>query len=296
MLLEAGVDWVGYPLRLPVNKEDISEAMAAEIIGDTSTERSVLITYLATATEILELARYLQVKKVQLHGEIKVKELEKLRNSQPDLKIIKSLVVGLLSASEISETIHYTYPYVDYYITDTYNPQTGASGATGLTHDWRISREIVEVSPRPVILAGGLTAENVAEAVAAVRPFGVDVHTGVENEKGEKSPALVKKFVKNARHAFSSLTATESVYELNTDTLDLHNFHPKDAKNLVCDFIDFAVKKGYPEIRIIHGKGKGVLRDIVHSELKKNKNVQNYRLANDRFSSWGATIVKLFGK
>jgi phosphoribosylanthranilate isomerase len=60
----------------------------------------------------------------------------------------------------------------------------------------------VELSPRPVILAGGLTPANVRRAIAAVRPAGVDVHTGVEDASGRKERAKVLEFMAEARAAF----------------------------------------------------------------------------------------------
>ena len=101
-----------------------------------------------------------------------------------------------------------TAPYVAAYITDTFNPATGREGATGLTHDWSISRRLVELSPRPVILAGGLTPENVTDAIRAVRPAGADTHTGVEGPDGRKSAAKVRAFVEAARRAYSKKPPT----------------------------------------------------------------------------------------
>ena len=75
-------------------------------------------------------------------------------------------------------------PLVDCFITDTFDPSTGARGATGKTHDWAVSRRLVEASPKPVILAGGLHPGNLGEAVRGVRPAGVDVHTGIEEPDG----------------------------------------------------------------------------------------------------------------
>ena len=98
-------------------------------------------------------------------------------------------------------------PYVDAFITDTFDPVTGASGATGKTHDWTISRRLVELSTKPVILAGGLTPANVGEATRVVKPAGVDVHTGVEDENSRKNPYLVARFVHEARKAFTALHA-----------------------------------------------------------------------------------------
>ena len=72
-------------------------------------------------------------------------------------------------------------------------------GGTGRTHDWSISARVVAaVAPLPVYLAGGLRPENVAEAVARVRPAGVDVNSGVEDANGRKDAAKMRAFVDRA--------------------------------------------------------------------------------------------------
>lgn len=77
----------------------------------------------------------------------------------------------------------------------------GAYGGTGHTVDWGVAAEIVARSERPVILAGGLTPENVAEAVRRVRPFAVDVASGIEKEPGVKDPYKMAAFIDAARSA-----------------------------------------------------------------------------------------------
>jgi phosphoribosylanthranilate isomerase len=94
---------------------------------------------------------------------------------------------------------------VDAFITDTFDPETGASGATGKTHDWEVSRKLVKMSARPVILAGGLNPANVRQAIYAVNPAGVDAHGGVEHPDGKKDRELVDTFVREATDAFASL-------------------------------------------------------------------------------------------
>ncbi|MEQ8579992.1 MAG: Smr/MutS family protein [Balneola sp.] len=74
--------------------------------------------------------------------------------------------------------------------------------------------------------------------------------------------------------------------------LDLHLFSPKELGDLIPDYIEACLEKEIYSIRIIHGKGKGVLRRTVHSLLDKNGFVVSYRMADDR-SSWGATLVEL---
>ena len=99
-------------------------------------------------------------------------------------------------------------PLVNAFITDTFDPKTAASGATGKTHDWSVSRRLVELSDRPVILAGGLTPENVKRAIQEVPPAGVDSHTGVEDSTGRKSREKVQKFLSEASEAFELVKAT----------------------------------------------------------------------------------------
>ena len=76
--------------------------------------------------------------------------------------------------------------------------------------------------------------------------------------------------------------------------LDLHLFRPADVRELLPDYIEACIRKNILQIRIIHGKGKGVLRDIVHSILDKHPNVSNYNLDGRSGSSWGATIAELY--
>jgi phosphoribosylanthranilate isomerase len=206
MLLEAGVDWLGFPLRLDIHSEDLSAEEVSGIIASLGMgDRAVLITYLEKATEIAELAAMLGCRRVQLHGDITAGEVRRLKNSDPGLFLIKSLVVRPGNLDELAGIAGDLGPLVDAFITDTWDPKTGASGATGKTHDWDASRRIAESAARPVILAGGLTPENVGRAIVQVRPAGVDAHTGVEGPDGMKDPALIRAFVAEARGAFALL-------------------------------------------------------------------------------------------
>ena len=101
-----------------------------------------------------------------------MEELKNTRLLRHDLEIIKSLVVSGNNYSELKNLVEITSPYVDAYITDTFDPSTGAEGATGKTHDWSISKKLVEVSQRPVIIAGGLNHTNVKKAIMEIHPAG----------------------------------------------------------------------------------------------------------------------------
>jgi phosphoribosylanthranilate isomerase len=112
---------------------------------------------------------------------------------------ILSLVVGLHPIPVLARLVVELGPLVDGFLTDTYAPETGAAGATGRAHDRAVSRRLVELSPRPVILAGGLTPAAVRRAISVVRPAGVDAHTGVEDASGRKDRTKVVEFVAEAR-------------------------------------------------------------------------------------------------
>ncbi len=76
-------------------------------------------------------------------------------------------------------------------------------------------------------------------------------------------------------------------------TLDLHQFRPDEVKEVVSDYIDACLERGIHALRIIHGKGIGVQREIVHSILRKHPAVASFRHEGGSGGSWGATVVDL---
>lgn len=205
-LVQAGADALGFPFRLDHHREDLSERAAKEIIAQIPTHvRPILITYLLRAEEILELAEYLGLRSVQLHGAIDREEAARLKKLAPDLWLIKSLVLRSGNEEALLGELRLWSGLADAFLTDTYDPETGASGATGKTHDWGVSKRLVEQSSKPLILAGGLKPQNIREAIEQVRPWGVDVHSGVEDRNGSKDRALVEEFIRAARAAFAAI-------------------------------------------------------------------------------------------
>ena len=98
-------------------------------------------------------------------------QVERLRLRLPGVPVMQA--VSVTGPESVAEALAYA-EVVDYLILDTQDSRIGGVGASGATHDWRVSREIVRAVRVPVILAGGLSPENVAEAIRAVRPWGVD--------------------------------------------------------------------------------------------------------------------------
>ena len=204
-LLSRGVDWIGIPLRLAVHRPDLDEASAARLIARIPDDRAVVITYLDDPDEIVPFCRDLGVHRIQLHGDMSPAQLRRLREKAPQLYVIKSLIVTESTTAEhLLERAAGLAPFVDMFITDSYDPLTGACGATGRIHDWSISRALARASTRPVMLAGGLRPGNVVGAIHEVGPAGVDAHTGVEGPDGRKDLELVGAFVVAARMAFAA--------------------------------------------------------------------------------------------
>lgn len=75
--------------------------------------------------------------------------------------------------------------------------------------------------------------------------------------------------------------------------LDLHTFQAREVKSLVHDYLDECRRLGIHEVRIIHGKGTGKLRELVHAQLRKRTDVTSFRLAPAERGGWGATLVDL---
>lgn len=211
LAIQGGANWLGIPLRLPSGKDDITEADAKDLISRLPDEVTpVLISYMVDADELASFTREIGFQAVQLHGDISVDEVRRLRSLNSDLFILKSLVVRSDNAQELLEVERSMEDFVDMFLTDTYNPGTGAMGATGLRHDWSVSKAIVDNTSKPVIIAGGLNPENVYEAVREINPYGVDAHTGLEGPDGRKDLALVRKFCDEARRAFEKNRASAS--------------------------------------------------------------------------------------
>ena len=134
---------------------------------------------------------------IQLHGDEPVELIADLReflNAQ--VKVIKKVGVGGTKEKCLENALAYE-SVVDALLLDTVTD--GAIGGTGKEHDWNISKEIVERVKKPVILAGGLNPDNVANAIALVKPYAVDVSSGVEREVRIKDAVKVNRFIEAAK-------------------------------------------------------------------------------------------------
>ncbi|MBO4633070.1 MAG: phosphoribosylanthranilate isomerase [Lentisphaeria bacterium] len=163
----------------------------------------VLVTHLTEPEEIAELVGRTGVTTVQLHGGSTPEQVQSLRKYfGGSAKLILAVHVGQLP-EEVSPDPSAFGAFIDAFLLDSYDSVSGKVGGTGKTHNWQVSAKVVSAVSRPVILAGGLTPENVVEAVRTVRPYAVDVNSGV-HPYGTLDARVSSAFVQNALHAFSS--------------------------------------------------------------------------------------------
>ncbi len=204
-LASLGVDHIGITPSDHGLPGEISNAYAAEIfaaIGEKAVK--VALTVDSDLLKIVDMVKTVKPDILHLCGDLKLvtpKKVVELRGLLPGMQIMQAIPVMDETALQIARD----YEEVsDYFILDSYSDQIGGIGAAGFTHDWSISRAIVEQSQIPVILAGGLSAENVEDAIQQVQPWGVDSLTRTNLPLGDgkfrKDLELVKLFVERAKN------------------------------------------------------------------------------------------------
>ena len=183
---------VGVPDSVPDRvTPDVGKQIAASVPGDVTT---VMVTHVTDPEEAADMAAYMKVRAVQVHGDMDVRGLRTLRTLLPGVIIIKTVHV---TGDEAAFRARDYAAAADMLLLDT--AAEGKIGGTGVTHDWSVSARIVESSRVPVILAGGLNPENVGAAIERVKPAGVDANSGLEHEDGSKDFEKIKAFAGAAR-------------------------------------------------------------------------------------------------
>ncbi|MEL6217945.1 MAG: phosphoribosylanthranilate isomerase [Pseudomonadota bacterium] len=190
MAVAAGADLLGLVGPMPSGPGPIPLPHAAEIAGAAPPwARPVLLTASETAYAIEADATLAGVGTVQVVRHIAPGEAAKLATR--GLTVIQVIHMSDPGALNVMER---HAPHCDAFLLDSGRPGEAVLGGTGETHDWALSAEVVHRSPRPVFLAGGLDPSNVAEAIARVRPFGVDVCSRLRPE-GRLDRAQLEAFV-----------------------------------------------------------------------------------------------------
>lgn len=200
LAMEAGADALGLVSAMPSGPGPIPEEAIESIVRVVgSRAATVLLTSRQDAASIGAQIARIRPTVLQVVDELAAHEYAILRREHPEVVMMQVIHVRDERSAEEAVAIA---PHVDALLLDSGNPAATVKelGGTGRVHNWAVSRTIRESVRVPVFLAGGLRVGNVAEAIAAVRPFGVDVCSGVRAAGGLDREA-VHAFVRAARGA-----------------------------------------------------------------------------------------------
>lgn len=193
MAIEHGAAAVGLVSAMPSGPGPISDDLIAEIAATIPPGvGSFLLTCLQNADAIIDQQKRLRVNTIQICDRLPAGTYAQLRAALPGVSLVQ--VVHVTGPESVDEAIAVA-PEVDAVLLDSGNQSLPIKelGGTGRTHDWRLSKAIREAIDVPLFLAGGLKPENVAAAIREVRPFGVDVCSGLRIE-GKLDPQKLAAF------------------------------------------------------------------------------------------------------
>lgn len=196
LAMQAGASALGLVGNMPSGPGVIPDAQIKTIASRVPPPiATFLLTSETSAQGIIEHHSKVHTSTLQIVDVLAKGSYQDIRTALPSVKLVQ--VIHVVGESSIQQA-EYLAPQVDAILLDSGNPAlaTKVLGGTGRVHDWEISRQIVEAVPVPVFLAGGLNAQNVERAIDTVKPFGVDVCSGVRTNgdlDAEKLQAFVKK-------------------------------------------------------------------------------------------------------
>ena len=182
MAIAHGASALGLVSAMPSGPGVISEEQIAEIAaGVPPPIATFLLTSLQSVEAIIEQHARCRTNTLQICDRLTSGTHTELRHALPGIGLVQ--VIHVMDETSVAEALTVA-PHVDALLLDSGNPSLAVKelGGTGRVHDWTLSAEIVRRSPVPVFLAGGLKPHNVADAIRAVRPFGLDLCTGVRTD------------------------------------------------------------------------------------------------------------------
>jgi phosphoribosylanthranilate isomerase len=203
LAVDAGADAVGFVFAPSPRQVTAMQAAAIARKLPPSIEK-IGVFVDAPLDQIYSVVRECGLTGVQLHFDAPPELPEKLRaHLGPEVRILRVVHFDAGEAAGAAEQIalHLRNPHVDAVLVDSRT--AAAVGGTGSAFDWASARSTVflDAKERKLIAAGGLNPANVAEAIATLRPWGVDAVSGIESAPGRKDPTKVREFVTNARAA-----------------------------------------------------------------------------------------------
>lgn len=195
MACNMDADAVGFVVGVPSSPRNLNVEAAKQLIRNVPIfVKSTLVIVPKSDGEVLDFYKRLKPDIIQIHGG-KTLNVTFLREKLPGTSLVRSLAI---KSKELIGVAIEELKFFDAVLVDSYS--STKCGWTGVTHDWSISKIIKEaINPKPLILAGGLTPQNVKEAIETVKPYAVDVSTGVESMPGVKDPKKVAAFIRKAK-------------------------------------------------------------------------------------------------
>jgi len=196
--VSAGADAVGF-IFAPSPRR-IEPGAAAEIAATLPRQLDKVGVFVNESAErISSIARQVGLTAVQLHGDEKVESIAQVKQLLPRCEVFKTLSVPRVEACLQEGGMNIALPpCLDGYLLDSGTLQQ--PGGTGCAFDWVASQFLASLGDRTkLVVAGGLTPQNVGDAIRLFHPYGVDVCTGVEISPGKKSPDKIRAFVAAAR-------------------------------------------------------------------------------------------------
>ena len=181
MAVNAGAAAIGLVSEMPSGPGVIPEDLIGEISAwATGKVETFLLTSLQIADRIIAQQRRCNASALQLCDTVPAETYARLRTALPRIRLVQ--VIHVAGPDALDQALA-AAPQVDALLLDSGNPAlpTKQLGGTGRTHNWDLSAKIAKASPVPVYLAGGLRPGNVAAAIESVRPYGVDVCSGVRS-------------------------------------------------------------------------------------------------------------------
>jgi phosphoribosylanthranilate isomerase len=192
--INAGADAVGFVVGVPSSPRNLSLERAAELVGQVPIfTKTVLVIVPDSVEEIVEAYEAVRPDALQIHGE-RTPDADLLMEKIPGVSLIKGVSPEPENMSKVAKEAG-AYCTL---LLDTFVP--GMLGGTGITQDWKASARFKEaIRPRRLILTGGLNPTNVGQAIMVVKPYAVDVSSGVELRPGLKDPGKIASFIENAK-------------------------------------------------------------------------------------------------
>jgi len=204
---EAGADLIGVVVAEPgIVPEGIGAEAAREVLAAIRPRsRGVALSLSDDRDEICTMVDAVRPDILHVAArEIEPEDCAWMRTRIAPVRLLRAIAVR---AGEALAEADAHQESADYLMLDSGAKGLSFAGASVETHDWLVSRMVVERSRIPVILAGGLSADNVAQAIAAVRPWGVDsfTHTDVPGQRGKKDLARVRAFIAASLRGFAAV-------------------------------------------------------------------------------------------